>query len=299
MNLIAKVIIIIIALLGILFSPIIKTEIQKYLYTIGHQEYFFFQDPDFINDGLIRYWKTYNWSHSLESQGLPYAPGAQAFAKYTNGTAHLFFNVSNGWAGAIFGQGTHPHGYWKYRSILGGASRKTAKPVDHVTFLRDAPLPLGKFFFVAKVRVLLRNYTDFGNYTTAYAHVSPELMFAFDDADYDNPDWNVTSAIHVDMVLSRVKWDRETKTLQHEEPEIHLYEAAYDGDYHISQTVGKIEELNKWYTFKIDLAPYIENIFKLLPDVNEIRFKGITVGIDGCSATMEAQYDYVGTKLEE
>jgi hypothetical protein len=295
MNLIAKVIIIIIILLSILLVPMIK----KYLFNTGHQQYFFFQDPDFINDGLIRYWKTYNWSHSLESQGLRYAPGAEGFAKYTNGTAHLFFNVSNGWAGAIFGQGTHPHGYWKYSSILGGTSRKTAKEVDEVIFLRDAPLPPGKFFFVAKVRVLSRNYTDFGNYTRAYAHVSPELMFAFDDAPYDHPDWHVRGAIHVDMVLSRVWWDRETKTLHHEEPEIHLYEAAYDADYHISQTVGKITELGKWYTFKIDLAPYIENIFKLLPEVNEIRFKGITVGIDGCSATMEAQYDYVGTKLEE
>jgi hypothetical protein len=152
---------------------------------------------------------------------------------------------------------------------------------------------------VAKVQVLSRNYTYFGDYDKAFAHVSPELMFAFDDADYDNPDWHVRGAIHVDMVLSRVKWDRETKTLEHEEPQIHLYPAAYDADYHISQTVGKIEELNKWYTFKIDLGPYIENIFRSLPDVDEIRFKGITIGIDGCSATMEAQYDYIGTILKE
>jgi hypothetical protein len=74
MNLIAKLVIIVIALLSILLAPIIKNEVQKYLYTTGHQEYFFFQDPDFINDGLIRYWKTYNWSHSLEYQGLSVAP---------------------------------------------------------------------------------------------------------------------------------------------------------------------------------------------------------------------------------
>jgi len=290
MNLIAKLTIIIIALISIAIAPVIQNNIQKFL--IPHyQHYFFFQDPNFQNNGVTRKWYTYTWNQSNQFTG---------FSKFSNGTAHVFYNTSDVWAGAVFMQGKHAHkGYiGSWENILGGHTHKEAKKVEYVEFLRHVLPPRNKFFLLAKVKVLQRNYTVFGANEKAYSHVGVDLMFGFDDKNYDDPNRFNQVAIHADILFSRAIWDNITKTLTHENPESHIYFTDFDGDYRISLTRSKIEQLNQWYTFKLDLVEIIETIFRLLPSIQKIRLYGVLVYVDGVSSYTEVQFDYVKTILE-
>jgi hypothetical protein len=292
MNLTAKLIIVVIVLISIAIAPIIQNEVEKSLF---NQKYFFIQDPDFVNWGVIRYWYPFTWNSTSSFTG---------FAKYANGTyAHLFYNdtgASDGWgAGAVFLQGKHPHQGYEWRKIFAGTSKSNAKEVEYVKFRRDIPIPKEKFFLLAKVKVLRRNYTVFKENDLARSQVGVDLMFGFDDKNYDDPDLFNRVAIHVDILLSKVIWDKATKTPVHERILSHVdYLPEYDDDYHLTLVRGKIEQLNQWYTFKLDLAEIIETIFKLLP-IQKLRLYGILVYTDGISSYTEVIYDYVKTALAD
>jgi len=253
------------------------------------REYFFFQDGEFLNDGS---WSLYNYSVPEPSNVV------ETFQKYTNQCAHGFYNITDGdWAGAQFLQGQLPHGWRGWGSILGGTSPENAKPVNGVTFYREFPIPENKFFFNAKVKILQRNYTTFGDNTWAYANIAPQFTFAYDDEDYDDPNkWNRV-AINVEIILSQAKWDKETRTLTHTDNDTWLFESPWDGDYHICIVVGKIIELNKWYTFKVDMKDVIDTVFEYVP-AQKITFKAIIIGNDGSGSYSEAMYECAYMSVE-
>jgi len=255
------------------------------------REYFFFQDGEFLDDGS---WLLYNYSVPDASNVV------ETFQKYTNQCAHGFYNTTDGegdWAGAQFLQGQLPHEWRRGGSILGGSSLESSKPVEGVTFYRDLPLLANRFFFNAKVKVLRRNYTTFGADEYAWANIAPQFTFVYDDKNYDDPNkWNPV-AINVEVILSQAKWDRETQTQIHTDESTWTFNSPWDGDYRICIVLGKITELNRWYTFKIDMKSIIDAIFKYTP-AEEIAFKAIIIGNDGSSSYSEAMYEYAYMSLD-
>ena len=251
-------------------------------------EYFFLRDRNFANT-LVPVWNTSTWSKSEEFDGYS--------RFFSGGGADLYYNETGGkgWGGAVFLQGTHPHNVSR-DFILGGINRQSAVLREYVTFKRTDEIPEKEFNLSAKVMVHERNYTTFGNRFTADSAVGVDLMFGFDDAEYDYEYWNVTSAIHADVILSRVFWDNGTKTLQHISNCSDNSGSIYDADFHLTLVRGKIESTDTWYEFNIDLGEVIETIFNIT-HVDTLHFRGVQVYIDGISSYTKATFSYVYTSL--
>ncbi|RLI42801.1 hypothetical protein DRO69_09985, partial [Candidatus Bathyarchaeota archaeon] len=157
------------------------------------------------------------------------------------------------------------------------------------------PIEKSRFFLEARVMVTKRNYTVFNN-AEAVSNVGVDLMFGFDDANYDDPDINKTVAIHAGVLFSRAYWDSETKTLHHTNIGSWNTPSPYDNDYQLTLVRGKITQLNTWYKFTLDMAKILDTIFDLTKK-ERIYFYGIQVYVDGISSYTEATFDYVKTFL--
>lgn len=258
----------------------------------GTLEYFFFRDVK-LGNTVARVWGNWTWNKSVENGGL--FDGYSRFC--SSGGADLFYNESGGkgWGGAIFLQGTHPHTFRD--SILGGINRQSAVLEEYISFKRTDEIPENEFILSAKVMVHERNYTGFGDSVEAVSNVGIDLMFSYDDADYHDPDWNHSVAVHADVILSRVWWDNENKIHHNEIGESSVAPFGYDADYHLPLIRGKIETLGVWNTFEIDLGEIVETIFNLLQGVNTIHFRGVQVYIDGISSYTRATYSWVFTRI--
>ena len=80
------------------------------------------------------------------------------------------------------------------------------------------------------------------------SNVGVDLMFGFDNADYDDKGENHCVVIYADVIISRVYWDTQTKTLHHNDSlESHDSLSPYDADYHLTLIRGQIAQLNKWH----------------------------------------------------
>lgn len=258
------------------------------------QQYFFFQDADFSkSNNIIRYWRPHTYHHLPTNQ--------TSFTKFTNQTAHGFYNVSGDvWVGAVFLQGDLPHKINSWGSILGGSSKKSADKVDGVNFFRSNPIPEETYFLNAKVKILQRNYTS-GCAPDGYswAHVVPQFSFAFDDSNYDDADTDHKVCVYVEVALSSVVWDNETRTLAHRTPGPYFFTTPWDNDYHIFFGEGKMEELDKWCSFKIDMGKIINKIFDMIPNITKLTFKSVLLGCDGCASYLEVMYDDFEMTLEQ
>jgi len=260
---------------------------------LGIHDFFFFQDPEFLNgsDPAEIRWEGSSWNFSSRFSG--------DFA-IQDGLATLFYNENSGdeWGGTVLVQGKLPHQWGSYLQLLGGTSQEDAKPVEYVVFERRHPIPEGKFLLKAKVKVTERSYTVFGSYGEAVSNVGVDLMFGFDAADYDDPDTSKTAAIHADVILSRVAWDNSTKTQTHTPPQSAISPSPYDKDYHLTLIRGQITQLNTWYTFDIDLAEIINTIFNSTKK-GTIRYYGAQVYADGIGSYTTAIFDYVKTTVDQ
>lgn len=255
--------------------------------------FFFFQDPEFHN-GLgsdeIK-WEGSSWNFSSNFTGDFDIQG---------GLATLFYNESTGdeWGGTVLVQGKLPHEWGKYLQPLEGLTKANAKPVEYVTFENKSPIPEGKFLLKVKVMVTERNYTVFGSYREAVSNVGVDLMFGFDEANYNDPDTGKTVAIHADVILGRVAWDNSTKTETHTPNQSVISPSPYDKDYHLTLIRGQITQLNTWHTFKIDLSEIINTIFSLTKS-ETIRYYGAQVYTDGIGSYTTAIFDCVETTVDQ
>lgn len=255
------------------------------------RQYFFFQDPDFsVSDNSeSAKWKSFGWHFS---DPFDYK------ISFGNDSATLFYNESSGmnWAGAVLLQGRQPHSTESGPKILGGASINDAKEADYVEFSNSSLIENGKFFLEARVMVTARNYTVFDTNGEAISNVGADLMFGFDEANYDEPNMTKQVAIHAGVLFSRAWWDNETRTIHHNSNWSNLTSDLYAGDFQITLIRGQIPELNTFYTFKIDLTEIIKNIFDLTQK-EVLRFYGVQVYVDGIGSYTEATFDYVKTSV--
>lgn len=261
------------------------------LYPRDFQHYFFFQDSGFLSgsDSTLVKWKPFGWNFSH-----PFNYNVDS----SDGDARLFYNESSGanWGGAVVLQGRQPHSMESGPRILGGTSIESAKEVEYVEFSSSKPIEEGKFFLEARVMVTARNYTVFAGNAEAISNVGADLMFGFDEANYDDPNMTKQVAIHAGILFSRVWWDNETRTIHHDDNCSGLTSDLYYKDIQITLIRGQIPQLNTLYSFRIDLSEIIQNIFDLTQK-QKIRFYGVQVYADGISSYTVAKFDYVKTSL--
>ena len=260
-------------------------------YPRGLQLYFFFQDSDFslVHDSKLDKWESFGWN---KSDPFDYK------VSFGNDSATLFYNESSGreWGGTVLLQGRQPHSGESVPGILGGTSFQDSKEVDYVEFNRSNPIKNGMFFLEARVMVTARNYTVFDANGEAVSNVGADLMFGFDDANYDDPNNMTKAAIHAGIIFSRASWDNETKTIYHAPNWSNLTTDLYGKDFQITFIRWQIPELNTFYTPRIDLAEIIAKIFELT-HTETIRFYGVQVYVDGIGSYTQATFNYVRTSL--
>lgn len=256
------------------------------------QQYFFFQDSDFSispNSDVAK-WKSFGWHFS---DPFNYR------VDFGSRNATVFYNESSGenWGGAVLLQGKQPHSMEIGPRILGGTSIDNAKEVGYVEFSGSKPVEGGKFFLEARVMVAARDYTVFAGNAEAISNVGADLMFGFDDVNYDDSNMTNQVAIHAGILFSRVWWDSTTRTIHHDGNWSGITSDLYTRDIQITLIRGQIPQLNTWYMFRIDLSEIIRTIFDLT-HTEKIRFYGIQVYADGISSYTHATFDYIRTSLE-
>jgi len=257
------------------------------------RSFFFFQDPEFLyglGSDEIK-WEGSSWNFSSRFTGD---------SNIQEGLATLFYNESTGdeWGGTVLVQGKLPHKWGKHLQPLEGTTKANAKPVEYVMFENKSPIPEGKFLLKVKVMVTERSYTVFGSYGEAVSNVGVDLMFGFDNANYNDPDVLKQVAIHADVILSRVAWDNSTKTESHTSDQSVISPSPYDNDTHLTLIRGQITQLDTWHTFEIDLAEIINTIFSLTKK-ETIRFYGAQVYTDGIGSYTTAIFNYVETTVDQ
>ncbi|MFQ6086520.1 MAG: hypothetical protein ACE5OV_00705 [Candidatus Bathyarchaeia archaeon] len=283
----------------------IKTELVS-------QSYFFFQDPDFLNDSrsLMKKWTEWTW----KGQGQV---SAGSFSNITNGVAWLknVEDTGTSWSSSVVFQGRMPENWRVWGKLLGGKDLATAKPVEGVTFHRDFPIPKGKFFLETKVKLINRTYLASVSESVASApkgDVGIALMCSFEyigkdgkihGSNYEAPDAGRIKAVHIDVLFSSFYWSGSTWIpIQYN----NLFGTPYDLDYHISITVqNQITEVGVWKEITVDMAEIFSKTYDLISrygwgtkDVISITVHGIQVYVDGIGISLEAQYDYIKTTVK-
>lgn len=265
------------------------------------QKYFFFQDPDLLNDSKSQTKKWFEWIW----QGQP-----ESFSNITNGLAWLktVENTGSNWSSAVVVQGRMPHDWVNHEKLLNGKDLATAKPAEGITFHRDFPIPSGKFFLKTKVKLVDRLFLV--NVSESMGGVPKgdigiALMCSFEyvgqdgklyKSDYATWDPTKANAVHLDIYFSSFYWNDSTFL------PIHYYtlwpDNPYDSDYHIAITVeNQITELGVWKEITVDMAEIFSKTFNWLKAKNvvTITVHGVQVYVDGIGVSLEAQYDYIKT----
>jgi hypothetical protein len=269
------------------------------------QSYFFFQDPDFLDDSksLTKKWFEWVWQGQLGS-----------FSNITDGLGWVKIVEDTGinWSSAAFIQGRMPHDWANWQKLLSGKTLDTAKPAEGVKFHRDFAIPSGRFFLQTKVKMMNRTFlanVSEGMGGVPQGDIGIALMCSFEyigedgkiyRSDYEIYDPTKPNAVHIDIYFSNFRWNGSTFYPVRFN---NLFDTPYDKDYHIAITVqNQITQVDVWHEITVDMAEIFSKSFDLInthgwgpKNVVAITVHGVQVYVDGIGISLEAQYDYIKT----
>lgn len=280
-KLLGSILFVSVLLVGFLALPLITERIS------ANTEYFFFGDTEFVTPLSQGRWKTTIWNFQSDS-----------YVKLENGIVELQYceYTGNYWGASILFQGKYPKGGIGHLPLLSGRNEKEVKETDGITFLRNYPIPKGKYWLETRFIVLNRTFLHEVAFDKAKYNVGIDLMFAVNDFDYEDL---TAPVVHAGLIFSGEIWQDGLGWIKVEIGDEWVFKDE-EQRFHVSMFVFKISNVNEWQVCRVDFGEYLNRIFVLLQreNVNKLTLKGVQVYAESIGAKIQAKIDYIRTVVK-
>jgi len=260
--------------------------------------YFFFQDPDLTNASCLNVWRP-GFRHPN-----PQNISEGNFAYILSEVAHLCYNETSGsgWATASLSQGELPHNWGRHPLLLGGCSQEVSSPTPGVTFHRDRLPRENEYILRSKVLVVRREFLADVVNGTPKNNVGITLYCSYRHnctlwSDYFNPDYNVSSAIYIDIFFSSSNWT--STVFEPIEYRHHAFGDPWTKDHVIVLTVpNQVELVGEWREISVDMRWVFDFVFSYLPsNIESITVRGAQIYSEGIGCLIDCKIDYVKMEI--